>query len=195
MIITISRLLGSQGCLISQTVAQRLRFRFVWREIIHRAAMQSQAHQAALSAFDELGLLNVCPTQEECQAYQRAIRSIILEIARQEDAVILGRGAQVILKDAPNALHVRLIASQEVRIQNLVKQYHIKPKQAMARIEASDRYRKEYYRKVFAVDWEDPTLYHLVINTGSLGVEPSCDLILHAASMLQKSESQYDDRG
>ncbi len=184
--------MGSQGCSIARMVAERLGFPLLWRELIHRAAAESRAHTVALKAIDELGLLGLSLDDEECQAYQQSIRAIIMDIARQKDAVILGRGAQVVLKDHPSALHVRLIAPLDLRVKNLMRQYHISAQQARARLEASDRYRQEFYRRIFHVDWEDPTLYHLILNTGLIGAERACDLIVHAGTFILNVEAHKD---
>lgn len=41
-------------------------------------------------------------------------------------------------------------------------------REAIARVKASDQSRREYLRRYHRVEWLDPTLYDLVINTGKI---------------------------
>jgi cytidylate kinase len=48
------------------------------------------------------------------------------------------------------------------------------------RVKADDRARADYLRRYHGVNWLDPTLYHLVVNTGCLSVEAAVELIIMA---------------
>jgi cytidylate kinase len=50
-----------------------------------------------------------------------------------------------------------------------------------------DRKRFDYLRDLFNVDINKPTLYHMVINTGKLGVADAAQVIVHAASQLNRA--------
>ena len=78
--ITISRQLGSLGYDISQAVADQLGYHLVWRDVINRAALRSGTPEVALAAIDELGLLDLCPSPEACQAYRQAVQQIMEEL-------------------------------------------------------------------------------------------------------------------
>src|SRR5512143_2128601 len=97
-IVTISRQLGSLGSEVARLVAERLGYRLVWRELINQAARRSGAPEAALAAIDDLGLLDICPSPQACQAYRDALKQVIEELALEGNCVILGRAGQVLLK-------------------------------------------------------------------------------------------------
>jgi len=61
-VITVSRQLGSLGCDIANSVAQRLGYRMVWRKLINQAARQARTPEMALEMLDELGLLGLRPS-------------------------------------------------------------------------------------------------------------------------------------
>ena len=111
--------------------------------------------------------------------------------------VIMGRGGQVVLKDLTDVLHVRIEAPLEERIQR-VKEQRRKDRLSydatidfrreaqdwiMRRDEASADYLKRFYN----VDWADPMLYHVVLNTGKLSPEQAAQTI---ANMVQVIRSQ-----
>lgn len=179
-IITISRLMGSLGEEIAAQVANCLGYRLVNRDLINQAARQSGASVAALAEIDELGLLGFHPSTQECHAYQQAIRKIMREVAEQGNAVFLGRGGQVILREWPGCMHVRIIAPLELRIQRISQRQGIETAAAQAQIEASDRARVKYLRRCHKVNWNDPALYDLIVNTLHLQPDRVVEIICFA---------------
>lgn len=183
-VITISRQMGSLGFEIGNLVSDRLGYRIVWRELINEAAQRSGAPDVALAVIDELGLLGVTPSAKNSQAYLEAVRSVVLELANKGNVVMIGRAGQRILKGYPGALHVRLIAPVELRIQRIARQQGIPIEAARAQIDASDQHRRQYLKRYYQVDWEDTSLYDLVINTGRISSADACELICIAAQSM-----------
>jgi CMP/dCMP kinase len=186
--ITISRQLGSQGLKVARLAAEKLGFRLVWREAINQAAQRAGAPEMALSMIDDLGLFDICPSPEMCAAYHQAVRVVIQDLAAAGRVIIVGRAGQVILRDWPSVLHVRIIAPSEIRAANLMAVHHIPHDAALAQIQTSDRRRKKYVKDYYGEKWDDPELYDLIINTGRLSIEAAGELIFQGLS--QKSNSR-----
>jgi cytidylate kinase len=53
--------------------------------------------------------------------------------------------------------------------------------EALRRLRASDEARGQYLRRHYGVDWMDPTLYHLVLNTSKLGTAGAVRAIVAVA--------------
>ena len=186
-VITISRQLGSLSCDIARATANRLGYRLVWREIINQAARVAGAPDVALAVIDELGIFGLETSSEAESAYRAAVRNIMLEMAEEGNIIILGRAGQVILSGRPDTLHVRLTAPLEVRINRVAARLSIPYEAARAQVLASDRHRKSYLKKGYQVDWNNPDLYDLMINTANVSAETAVEMILHAlASRLQE---------
>ena len=66
----------------------------------------------------------------------------------------------------------------------------IDPDEADRRVRAQDRARKEYMRRVFGVDPDDRTLYHLVVDTVALGIDASVELVLAASRARTRQSSK-----
>ena len=182
-IITISRQMGSLGSQVARLTAEMLGYRLVWRELINQAAQRAGVPEMALAVIDELHLLGVEPTPQESQAYLVAVDQIMHEMAERGNTVIQGRAGQVILKDRPDALHVRIIAPINLRIERVSQKVGIPAEFAKAQVEASDRSRANYLRRFYKVRWDDPALYHLVINTADLTDQQAAAIICHAFSI------------
>ena len=180
--ITISRQLGSLGDEVGQAVAGRLNFGLVSREVINQAASRAHAPEVALATIDDLGLLDIRPSQKDRRAYQQAVKKVMQELAEAGKIVIIGRAGQVILKDHPNVLHVKVIAPAELRAERLALQQEISIESARAQIEASDNARRNYLRRYYRVRWDDPDLYDLIVNTTRLDPEEAACLICQALS-------------
>lgn len=187
--ITISRQMGSQGDELAVQVAQRLGWRLVGRALINQAAKAAGVPHMALADIDELGLLSLRPSQKEWRAYQRQVERIIYELANEGDVVIVGRGGQVVLQERADVLHVRIIAPFEVRVQWLQQQKHLSAEAAHATLEASAKARTRYLRRGYGVRVDDPTLYHLIINTGLLSLPQALNVVLQTFKNLSERVS------
>jgi cytidylate kinase len=108
------------------------------------------------------------------------IEQVIRAAADRGDVVIVGRGAQVVLADRPDALHVRVIAPVIIRCQRIAEREGVGAEEAMALILRADRDRARYLRQYYRVDWEDSNLYHLTVNTERTGIDLAARLIAGA---------------
>lgn len=176
-VITISRQLGSLGCEVAKAVADSLGYRLVWREVIRQAARLADAPEVALDIIDELGLLGISTSPKARRAYLAAIESLLHTWADEGNIVIVGRAGQVILRDHPAAFHVQVIAPVDIRVRRLAEEKQIPLEASQAQIEASDRQRRSYLRRFYRVDWNDPALYDLVINTGRMDIPTAAKII------------------
>lgn len=184
-VITISRQAGSQGDEVALQISNRLGWRCICREVINQAAREAQVPLVGLADIDELGVLGLRPRMKEWQAYQTQVERIIRHLAGEGQVVIVGRGSQMALRDHPGVLHVRVIAPLEVRIARLQQQEHISSEAARARLQASDKARIRYLQRSYGVKVNDPTLYHLVINTGLLKLSQAVNLVLQAMQEIE----------
>jgi cytidylate kinase len=152
----------------------------VWREVINEAARRAGAPEMALAAIDDLGLLDLRPSQQALQAYQGAVREVMEDLAAEGAVVIVGRAGQVILGGRPDVLHVRIIAPPKVRVARIASLQEIPWAAARAQVEESDRTRRDYLQRTYHVAWNDPQLYDLVLNTARIPVASAEDLICQA---------------
>lgn len=183
-IITISRQLGSLGSQVAYRVAEKLGYRLVWRELINQAARRVGSPELALAEIDELGLLEIRPSPKAWRAYRSVVEEIIHDLAEEGGVVLMGRAGQVILAGRADALHVRIVAPPALRAERLAARLAITGECAAAQVETSDRNRASYLRRMYRARWDDPNLYHLVINTAWLEVESASDLIVAANHLL-----------
>jgi cytidylate kinase len=178
--ITFSRKMGTNGTEVARQVANKLGYQFYDTEAIENAAREmgflenvKEIDEKAPSLFQRL--FSHKPAIELDR-----LNSIVYELAKKGSAVFLGRGGHILLKSFNCALHIRVTASIERRVQNLIQRgFHREG--ALKAIERSDHERGTFIKFAFGVDWENPNLYDLVLNMDKLSVNLAVNTILDMA--------------
>ena len=109
--------------------------------------------------------------------------TIIQELANEGNVVIAGCAGQVILANHPQALHVQIVAPFEARLARLMGQQAISEGAALERLLTSDRKRASYMKRNYGVDWLDPNLYDVLINTAKITHETAVSCIAQLMSV------------
>jgi cytidylate kinase len=195
-VITISRQFGAGGKTLGKMIADQLGYIFAASDIIQEIAREANVSEQWVEAFEkEAGtkLSRVISSMISQRWIDRILKDergyldekiyldylvlIIAKMADEGNAVILGRGSQYILNDHPDAFHVLLIDELENRIDFMVKHYDMNEKQAARIVFAEDKRRLNLYSKLGKKDYDNPSLYHLVVNMSRFSLEKAASLI------------------
>ncbi len=177
--ITLSRMMGTKGTEIAKRVAQELGYNFYDTESIEEKARE----MGFLDDIKEINDKAPPPFKRffsfRSEASLDRLYAVIYELARQGSAVLLGRGGNMLFRSISYAFHVRVIASQETRLHNLVERSYTR-KAALMLMERSDNERENFIKFAFKRDWNNPELYDIVLNMDRLTVDVAVDMILSA---------------
>jgi len=110
----------------------------------------------------------------------KLFESVIESVWERGNAVIIGRKANIILADKPDTLRVRVIAPLEKRLKRIMQIENLSRADALHLIRETDGHRERYAKQYYDIDWDDPELYDIVINTEKLTVEDAAYLITEA---------------
>ena len=116
--------------------------------------------------------------------YQLLITTLVQDMGEMGKAVVVGRASQTILASHKNAFHVRIVAPFETRCERVMQMRDVDKENAEKLVEQHDRWRKLYLQNYHGLDWDDPLLYHLTINTGRMDQDSAVDLIVHHVASL-----------
>ena len=115
------------------------------------------------------------------------VQQAVISAYHTGNFVIVGRAGQAILRNYRDVLHVRVEAPWEDRLQNIRELLKVEKDSLASRIDwrrdaqdlmmARDAASADYLRRFYDVDWTDPMLYHMVLNTGMMSVGLAVDLI------------------
>lgn len=109
------------------------------------------------------------------------MEQIASKIAKEGNAVVVGRGAPYFLRDEPQTFHVFLYAPRAEKIRRLLEDGSSQS-EAEELVELVDRERMAYIKHYFHTDWPTRSLYHMMLNT-ALGNEAVIDAILNTMNL------------
>jgi cytidylate kinase len=194
-VITISRQLGSLGTEIAQGTAEKLAYEYVDKKKIEQALSNYGVPAAEMEKFDERkpSLWDSFLLQKK--RFLHSLEAVIYDWAKKGNVVLVGRGGQVLLKNLPGVLHVRIIAPFGVRLKRILAAEGGDEKKASRILSQSDHDSAGFLRSFFEVDWEDQTLYDLLISTEKFSMETAVNLICEAVSSpeIRKGEKTSRD--
>ncbi len=110
--------------------------------------------------------------------YVELLNLIIPNIARDENAVIVGRGGQFILQDFEDTYHILLTAKEEDRIKFIEEHYRASGTRSVQMIKRMTKRRANLYSYFRRKDYDDPTLYDLIINMSLLSMDKAQELVM-----------------
>ena len=200
-VVTIRGQLGSGAPEVGRHIAGRLHTDYVDREIIAEVAARLQRQEQEVIAkemptssllgriAEALGRSGVyfegayLPAWEiplGDTRYLEALTSVVKELVRSQPLVILGRGSQFILKDYPDVFHVLVVAPIEVRVGRVMQDLKLDRETAKIEIARYDSTLREFFKRFFKAEPEDPTHYDLVINTERFGFQAAASIVVDA---------------
>jgi CMP/dCMP kinase len=210
--VTISREYGSGGGEIASRLAKRLRWQLLDHALVERVASTLGTSQEEAEIHDEHvegvltrvltcmqylypAMLASLPPEAflSDEAYRDTVNRLVKAAALRGHMVIVGRGAQLLLANRPDVLHVRVIAPLEQRIAYVMQREEVNRARAVARIHRKDHDRAKYLEAEYHRKPEDASLYDLVLRASFLDLESAVDIIClalqHKARRLFASSS------
>ena len=192
MIITIGREYGSGGREIGELVAKKLGIPFYDKQILTRAAQKSGLCEEVMEHHDEkaslggifvgsgahMGGAGIGLQMPLNQRVFLAQFETINAIAAEGDCVIVGRCADYVLKDLPDVVHVFLYASEEKRIERIMRVENVERGEARELIRKTDKQRKSYYNFFADGNWGLRSNYDLMLRTDDRTPDEVADAII-----------------
>ncbi len=186
-IITISRELGSGGRELGKRLADYLRYSYYDREIITTVAKQQGMDEGFVEKKLNSGFHNsfaftfrnsfsgVYSSQNTSAHLLVAEKKVVLSIAEKgEDCVIVGRNADVILKQY-NPYNIFVYADMQAKILRCQQRANPSEKLSEKEIEKNIKYidqQREKTREIITDSkWGDKQNYHLTVNTTGLEIK------------------------
>src|SRR5687767_5692104 len=169
-ILAISETVGSGGTEIGRALATALGWEFADREIITKAAESFREDVSELRHATEEKPTLWDRFRQSQHRYATYVEATVLEMAARDNVVLVGRASTVILRGVRHALRARVIAPELVRAQRIEQQLGLTPEAALDSVRHADHDLAARVRFLYHVDWNDPSLYDVVLNTERLSV-------------------------
>ena len=197
-VITISRQFGAAGKTFGRQLADILGYYYVDEDIIERAVVEAYVSPEGrkiiesepgdklrkfISKLNPFGtsLMELPLSDKERYIdgfkYVELLNLIIPKIAKDGNAVIVGRGGQYILHTFAETYHLLLIANEEDRINFIEENYRVSRTKAVQMIKRMDKRRANLFSYFRRKDYDDPAIYNLVLNMSLVSIEKAQDLV------------------
>lgn len=183
MVITISREYGSGGRYIGRLIADKLGIKLYDKDFIIRLAKETGLSEEYIENNEQkrevLESLNNGYYSGLNNSDELFIKEseLIKKIADKESCVIVGRCADFILKDRKNVIKVFVYSDMKGKINRATKIYGLDKQKAEKEIKRIDKLRANHYKYYTEKEWSNHSNYDICINSDTLGVEKSADLI------------------
>ena len=194
LVITIGRQFGSGGRKVGKLLAEKLDIPYYDKELLAEAAKDSGICQEIFENHDEKptrSLLFSLVTGMQMHGDPGSMYmdmplnhkiflaqfDAIRRIASEGPCVIVGRCADYVLRDKPNAVSVFVKADICQRVERAESLYGVDPAKAEETVRKADKQRASYYNYYATATWGDVNNYDLCVDTGKLGIEGTVELI------------------
>jgi len=197
-VITISRQFGAGGKTLGRRLADTLGYYYADEDIIDRAVVEasvapdgkkiletepSDKVKIFISKLNPFGtsLMELPLSNKERYIdgfkYVELLNLIIPKIAKDGNAVIVGRGGQYILHDFDDTYHLLLIADEEDRINFFENYYRTSREKTIKILKRMTKRRSNLYSYFGKKDYDNPKLYDLILNMSKFSIDKAVELI------------------
>ena len=195
-VITISRQFGAGGRTLGQMIAEKMGYDFVDDVIIQEVAKKAKVTTRSVKSIERMaggrlskifsGLISseyidrIVGDEKgyiDEEIYVDLLHEVIKEIAERDNIIIMGRGGQYILQDFANAFHILLVSDIENRIKFIQRYYNLSASKAEKAVIQGEKRRANLYAKFGRQDYNQPQLYHLVLNMSKMSLEKALNIV------------------
>ena len=199
-LVTISRQYGSGGSVVAARVAERLGWQLLDNAIVDAIAQHMGVSADTVRALDErqppliariadalaldarevlspsAGAAVVSPDERVIETTRRVMEAAVA----QGPVVVVGRGAQVVLSQRADAVHVFCYAPRDALARRVAARENLTVAAAERRVDEINHQRAATVRQHYGRSWGAPENYHLCVNTEWLGIDGAVELIVEA---------------
>ena len=190
-IITISRQFGAGGSTIGQAVADKLGFYYCDKDMILNAAIESGTlSPEEVRYYDERVPRQFGFGQSLFDFYNKPLderlfnaqKEAIKKVAEKGNCVIVGRNANIVLKEFDKTLHVFISGSERTRLKRMCEKMPGTPEEkVLEHLRSVDKTRNKYCKYYTNTEFGNAQFYDLCLKSSSLGFDKCIDLICDAA--------------
>ena len=197
-VITVSRMYGSSGSEVAERVAKTLGWQFFDNDLIDAVAERAGLTHEEVAAREEripsiverlasalaLGSPEILPppSMETTEEHLVHVTNRVIEEAVQAGpAVFVGRGAQSLLANRDDALHVFCYAPKAELRRWVMQKFGVSADEADRRVADTNKQREQYVKRHWQRGWMSPENYHLWLNTSWLGLDEAAQIVVETA--------------
>jgi hypothetical protein len=177
-VITISRGTFCGGRQLAECLAHRMNYRCIDRDVVaQRTSIRTISPDEIFAALETPPANTLSTLNHRKYLYLVLFQAAILEEVSKGNAVYHGLAGHLLLQGGLDVLRLRVIAPLEFRLDEAEKRMKLSRREALEYIEKVDDRRSKWTRYLYGVDWEDSSLYDLIINLQHITIDQACRLV------------------
>jgi cytidylate kinase len=196
-LITLSREYGAGGSELGMLLGAELGWPVLDRDLAHRIAERLRCKHTDVEALDEkaptwleriAAAFTVVPSDApilpdpsgtpDPDALAQATKAVLLEAARTPPLIVIGHGANCLLRNRRDVLRIRVTAPYEVRVRRVAERTGMPLPKAAADVRHRDADRRHYLERYYKSDSNNPAEYDIQINTATIPLAMAARLVL-----------------
>lgn len=180
-VITISRGTRSGGVALAKKLAERLNYPLLSREILVEGARKYNILVEELREDFEKIPGRLQRFTRARNRYVVFVKAALLEAATRDNLIYHGNAGQILLAGIPHVLKIRLVAPFERRISTVMAEEQVDRTRAEQLVREADAERERWLRVVYQTDWQDPTVFDVILNLETMSMNTAAELVVRAA--------------
>lgn len=194
--VTITRTCGSGGTTIAKLLADAYGWDYYDKKLIRLASDDSGISESIFAAADE-DMKKSLLYKISRQVYDGSIippesndftsndnlfnyqAKVMRELVKKESMIVIGRGADYVLRDYPYLLRVFIYAPYEDCLEHEMEWLATDRRAAAKSIAKTNAYREAYYKYHTGREWRNVENYDLCLNSAQYGYQGCADILQH----------------
>lgn len=196
-LLALSREYGAGGSELGVLLGEKLGWPVLDRDLARRLAERLRCQAADVEAIAEhaptflerlAAMFTVVPSDAPIlpeplagpnpDQLVQATRAVLMEAVRTPPLIVIGHAANCVFHGRPDLLRVRVTAPFEVRVRRVAARTGAAPDATVADVRKRDGDRRHYLERYYRSGVNDPGLYDIQINTGTVSLEAAAQLVL-----------------
>ena len=195
-VITISREVGCNGVKLARLIAERLNsknpesnWKVISKEVFHESAkelkmepeqVRKSMQQSERFTFEEMLKAFYDKNYKSDLTIGKTMKRVILQIATDGHCIIVGRAGHIIARKIKQAVHIRLIAPLDYRINTIMHNNHLNNEEALNFINKVEKERMAFRKAILKQDPQSE-MFDMTLNRAAFSDEEIIELIECAA--------------
>lgn len=202
-VVTITRSCGSGGSIIANLLAKQLNIKVYDKELLKLASDDSGINERLFAMVDEDTKKSILykvskrvyngelipPESNDFTSNDNLFNyqaKVLKELAKENSYIVIGRGADYVLRDNKNVIKIFVHANNEECILREMKRLGMERKEVEEWINKTNIYRGIYYRYHTGQKWRDAENYDLILNTSRFSYDECVEIIKMYIKFIQE---------
>lgn len=194
LIISVGREFGSGGHEIAEMLAKKFDLKLYDKNLLQNIAQEKEVDAQNIEKYDEVprNMLLSRTVKGYSNSMEENVAQMQFDYLKRkaeegESFVVVGRCAEVILKDNPALISIFVVGDFDSKIERIMRVYDLSRSEAELVMARQNKKRKGYHNYYCKEKWGDSRNYDITVNSSRLGEAETAELLADYISKRQNA--------